>query len=68
MTVMPDGEQSAGTIINVQTEILTSPMTVSSLENYIFNYVPDIKIYIEILFAVIAAFLIGQILKLTVRH
>jgi hypothetical protein len=68
MTVMPDGEQSTGTTINIQTEILTSPMTVSSLENYIFNYVPDIKIYIEILFAVIAAFLIGQILKLTVRH
>jgi hypothetical protein len=68
MTVMPDGEQSAGTIISVQTEPSTSPMSVSSIENYIFTYVPDIKTYLEILFAVIAALLIAQNLKLTVRH
>jgi hypothetical protein len=68
MTVMPDGEQSTGTTIIVQTEPLTNPMSVSSIENYIFTYVPDIKTYLEILFAVIAALLIAQNLKLTVRH
>jgi len=68
MTVMPDGEQSAGTTITVQTENLTNQISVTSIENYIFTYVPNIKTYLEILFAVIAALLMAQNLKLTVRH
>lgn len=63
MTVMPDGELSQSTNISIQTEPLAPIMTVFSLQNNIFTYVPDLLIYIEILFAVIAALSISKNLR-----
>lgn len=68
VTVMPDGEQSQGTNISAQTEPSVPSMTVNSLNNKVFSHVNDLQMYIVIIFAVIAAVLISNNLKLTLRQ
>jgi hypothetical protein len=67
MTVMSDGEQSLGTDLSVPTEPLPQVMTVTHLENHIFSYLHDIQRYFELLFAVLAAFLLAHNLKLSLK-
>lgn len=68
VTVMPDGELSQGTDLTVQTEPLPAPLTVSSLESNLLGYLSDLQIYIEVLFAVLAALLLAKNLKLSVKR
>ncbi|MDR3543273.1 MAG: hypothetical protein P4L69_20275 [Desulfosporosinus sp.] len=63
VTVMPDGEQSQNANITAQTEPLAPAMTITNLQNSIFSYVPDLQIYIELLFAVLATLAISKNLK-----
>ena len=68
VTVMPDGEQSQSTNSSVQTEPLAPAMTVTSLQSKMFTYITDLKVYIEILFAILAALMISNSLKITLRR
>ncbi|EGW40149.1 fibronectin type III domain-containing protein [Desulfosporosinus sp. OT] len=65
VTVMPDGEQSQGTNISVQTEPSAPAMNVTNLKSKLFTYVPDLKMYLEILFGITAALMISNNLKVT---
>ncbi|MCK9313798.1 MAG: fibronectin type III domain-containing protein, partial [Methanocorpusculum sp.] len=67
VTVMPDGQQSPNTYVTVQTDPLADTMSALSLSNKIFTYLHDVKIYIEILFAMLAAMLLAEILKVSLR-
>ncbi|OLN29922.1 Uncharacterized protein with a C-terminal OMP (outer membrane protein) domain [Desulfosporosinus metallidurans] len=67
-TVMPDGEQSQSTNITVRTEPLAQAVTVTRLESKIFAYIPDLQMYIEILFAVMVALLLSNTLKFSLRR
>jgi len=68
VTVMPNGDKSQSTDISIQTEPLVLPMSVDSIKNGIFNYVPDLQMYIEILFAVMAALLLSSTLKFSLKR
>ena len=68
VSVMPDGQQSSDTYVTVQTDPLPDVMSALSLTNKIFTYLPDVKIYFEILFALFAVILLSHSLKLSLKR
>ncbi|KLU61847.1 exochitinase 1 precursor [Peptococcaceae bacterium CEB3] len=67
-TVATDGEQSLPSKISVQTESPAQPLTVANIESNVFGHMPDVQIYIVLLFAVVAALKMAKMLKQSVRR
>lgn len=66
-TLLPDGEQSQASKVNVITEDYTQPLDINNIKNKISVYIYNLGIYIEILFAFIAALAIAKNIGLSFK-